>query len=214
MPYRCYFLEETSRVRIDLRRYHHDGQCPRNPGENSYHDATFDNFMVIESPIPPLGESESYDVEAYRVPKDDSRWPRQCSCGYAFPDEAHWQMFAHRLYRRSDNGTETVLREATPGALYYADWLCHSETKQFLPWDWDNQNEPPLYCKLPNGNEWCIDGRASNCTMPNERTHRCWVRHGEVPNIHVDKNGYTCAAGAGSIASGNYHGFLHNGCLT
>jgi hypothetical protein len=70
-----------------------------------------------------------------------------------------------------------------------------------------------LMCMTPSNREWNIDGRASNCTMPNERTHRCWVRHGTPPNIHVDKNGNTCQAGAGSIVSGNWHGFLHNGQL-
>lgn len=31
--------------------------------------------------------------------------------------------------------------------------------------------------------------------------------------ITVDKNGTTCAAGAGSISAGPYHGFLRNGQL-
>jgi hypothetical protein len=39
------------------------------------------------------------------------------------------------------------------------------------------------------------------------------VRHGEAPNITVDKNGVTCGAGAGSIQCGSYHGFLRNGEL-
>lgn len=57
---------------------------------------------------------------------------------------------------------------------------------------------------------------ASNCTMPDDKNHKCWVRHGrpEDGTLHVDKNGHTCAAGAGSIVAGNYHGFLHNGHLT
>jgi hypothetical protein len=40
------------------------------------------------------------------------------------------------------------------------------------------------------------------------------VKHGTAPNLHVDKAGLTCQAGAGSILCGNYHGFLHNGELT
>jgi hypothetical protein len=40
------------------------------------------------------------------------------------------------------------------------------------------------------------------------------VRHGEPPQITVDKRGLTCHAGAGSIALGSYHGFLHNGVFT
>lgn len=61
---------------------------------------------------------------------------------------------------------------------------------------------------------WYIDSRASNCTMKDDKEHRCWVRHGTVGEaLHVDKNGKTCAAGAGSIQNANWHGFLHNGVL-
>lgn len=80
----------------------------------------------------------------------------------------------------------------------------------------------------------CIDAEASNCTRPQretrsdgrtyrtERTHYCWVRHGDPRDplgvktgqpLHVDKNGNTCAAGAGSILQKTWHGFLHNGYL-
>ena len=73
---------------------------------------------------------------------------------------------------------------------------------------------PQLTVVCPNGHEWNIDSRASNCTMPYDYEHRCWVRHGEPPDIHVDKQGHTCAAGAGSIQAADYHGFLHHGTLT
>lgn len=91
-----------------------------------------------------------------------------------------------------------------PGCLFWADWYPENMF-------WDNDKEPHLMAVLPNGHYWDIDSRASNCTMPNDRLHRCWCRHGEVPNITVDKNGLTCSAGAGSIQSGDYHGFLING---
>ena len=45
--------------------------------------------------------------------------------------------------------------------------------------------------------EWDIDGRANNCSMLEDRTHRCWVRHGEPPDVTVDKDGPTCTAGRG-----------------
>lgn len=63
--------------------------------------------------------------------------------------------------------------------------------------------------------EWSIDARASNCTKPEDKEHRCWCRHGGFGEIvHVDKVGNTCAAGAGSIMVPGFHGFLHNGYLT
>lgn len=78
-------------------------------------------------------------------------------------------------------------------------------------------HEPPcerhLMVVCPDGHWWDIDGRASNCTMKDDKQHRCWVRHGELPKISVDKNGLTCSAGAGSILTDRWHGFLRNGEL-
>lgn len=75
-----------------------------------------------------------------------------------------------------------------------------------------------LHAVCPNGQHWDIDSRASNCTRREDNVHRCWVRHGDPTQphtVHVDKNGDTCAAGAGSIIVNAkqpaYHGFLHNG---
>ena len=91
-----------------------------------------------------------------------------------------------------------------PGCLFWADYLPNDM-------HWDNHQGPQLHAVLPNGEIWNIDSRASNCTLPNDRNHRCWCRHGQAPDITVDKNGVTCSAGGGSIASGNYHGFLTHG---
>jgi hypothetical protein len=77
---------------------------------------------------------------------------------------------------------------------------------------WENQTSPPLIVLTPGG-EWNIDSRAGNCKLPDDRLHRCWVRHGTPPNITVDTIGQTCGAGAGSIMAGRYHGFLRNGVL-
>ena len=124
----------------------------------------------------------------------------------------------HPMWVRRDTGEiKDHVRDFGVGALYYADWE-HSDrtdTEGRLLWgfDWDNLYEPPLHVITPGG-EWNIDARASNCTMKNDRFHRCWVRHGLPPDVHVDKIGFTCGAGAGSIICGGYHGFLHNGKLT
>lgn len=72
-----------------------------------------------------------------------------------------------------------------------------------------------LVVKLPDGTDWVIDSRANNCTLPLDDKHWCWVRDGrpEDGTLHVSKNGPTCSAGAGSIATGRYHGFLRHGAL-
>lgn len=99
---------------------------------------------------------------------------------------------------------DTPSGDLEPGCLFWADWIPENMY-------WDNHTGPQLCAVLPNGHHWNIDSRASNCKLPNDRFHRCWCRHGEPPNITVDKNGNTCSAGAGSIGVTGYHGFLING---
>ncbi len=105
-----------------------------------------------------------------------------------------------------------------PGAMWFATWYALEKKgpngETLYGYDWDNQTTPPLIVTTPSGGDWNIDSRASNCTMPNDRLHRCWVRHGDPPNVTVDKAGHTCGAGAGSIISRDYHGFLRNGQFT
>lgn len=82
---------------------------------------------------------------------------------------------------------------------------------------WSNCDGRHVMVTLPNGIDWDVDGRANNCTLPDDSEHRCWVRVGDPEHpetLHVSKDGQTCAAGAGSIACGDYHGFLANGVLT
>lgn len=93
------------------------------------------------------------------------------------------------------------------------DWciLKHVEGEKCPSWD---NCEGHFYVVLPNGILIDLGGRASNCTLPNDRTHRCWVISGEAPKFTAGKNGPTCSAGAGSILVRDYHGFLINGELT
>lgn len=133
-----------------------------------------------------------------------------------FGQIVHCEQCAVGIHSR-DGGPKMTMMEKTlwdspsgnlePGDLFWAD---------YLPDDyyWDNHKGPMLFAVLPSGVQWSIDSRAVNCTEPNERTHRCWVRHGEPPNVHVDKNGRSCSAGAGSIGVDGYHGFLHHGKFT
>lgn len=96
-----------------------------------------------------------------------------------------------------------------PGDMFWREL-----SEGFKHYQWDNSDGRELHVICPNGEHWNIDGRASNCTMPKDKEHRCWVRTGEPPNITVGKGGHTCSAGAGSIHAGNYHGFLRNGEFT
>lgn len=113
-------------------------------------------------------------------------------------------------YRREDTG-ETVFGwfgSFGPGAVFvthHESGLCYSK--------WTNCDGKHYEIICPDGHFWDPNSRASNCTMKEEGTHRCWVLHGEAPNLHADKNGHTCQAGGGSIAAPGWHGFLTNGVL-
>lgn len=141
------------------------------------------------------------------------RWPTVCDhCGAPVPKDAppqrlgengvkvHHQVFTERLY-------DTASGKPERGDIYAIDWHRGSE----CPY-WDNCDGVHLYVILPDGGHWDINSRASNCDKKDERTHRCWVKHGTPPNLTVDKNGHTCGAGAGSIMSlSGWHGFLRDG---
>ncbi len=110
-------------------------------------------------------------------------------------------------YRLPD-GREVLSKDLPPGAVW------HVKHYEDVP-QWCGPDGLALVVRLPNGHDWHIDGQCNNCTMPEDKVHKCWPRRGDprAGTLHVSKDGHTCAAGAGSILSGNYHGFLHNGYL-
>lgn len=128
-----------------------------------------------------------------------------CDCGEA---DCERRTSTEPLYRRSDTGEVVTLRDAPVGAMWDATWFNDQPA-------YTGPDGISLVVRTPGGS-WMVDSRCSNCTLPNDDVHKCWVRHGDprTGEIHVDKNGVTCAAGAGSILTGSYHGFLHNGHLT
>src|ERR1041385_1017104 len=211
MGVRCFLLEPTDSVRRWLRRYvSPEGSAEWTCAAGS-HEARglFDDAPAIFEEREFAGSLRRVVVhrEEDRPPDDDPRWPATCSkCAFVFPPGTDRQFFYDRLYRRADTGAVTTLRDAPPGAMWDAWWLHGLTGGAALGGPGDDGRR--LMVKCPNGREWFIDGRASNCTLPQDDNHRCWVRHGEPPDLVVDKNGVTCTAGAGSIQAGDYHGFL------
>ncbi len=194
---KCYFLEPTNRYRRRLRRYTWRDKvavppCPLRR-DQPFHDASALLDVVEALEHPTSGDT---------WPHDDARWPLACGCGYRFTAEAEWQLFVDQIYHCAETGEDTTLRDARPGAMWYADWY-HTL--------WPGPDGHTLVVKTPGG-DWIVDSEASNCTRKGE-SHHCWIRHGVPPIITVDKDGDTCAAGAGSIQAGAYHGFLRNGVL-
>jgi hypothetical protein len=241
MGVKVFWLEPTDLERVTLRRYRSssfaapDGSvvtragCPLPQG---YHDRSV--IIIDQRPCEDHSIADPDYLQEQGVfsapTKDDPRWPTHCDCGYAFAPDDPWQVFPEQLFRGAPDGLLYTLRAAPPGAMWDATWLKDTEWAV-------GPDGISLHVRLPNGHDWCVDQEASNCTrtqwlpgtyvggdgverhaekMWKGRTHYCWIRHGDprTGNVHVDKDGDTCAAGAGSIQSGNYHGFLHNGELT
>jgi hypothetical protein len=196
---KCFLLVPNGIEWRSLRRYASDiKECPHNPGKYSYHNTHLQ-----------VGECKC-DGDKWRLGSKtnyDAMWPTHCSCGFEYTEKnSVKQLFTDDQYGSEDRPGELFsIREAPVGAMWE------------VPWYHDMKNMCGLdglaYILMTPGGQWHIDGRASNCTMPEDDIHRCWVRHGTAPNLTVDKNGNTCQAGAGSIQAGNYHGFLKNGHL-
>ncbi len=207
-----FWLEPTDMVAVGLRRYssieHTGWTC-----EEGYHSVL---SFIGECPAR-FDEDGGRGILAAgsEVSHDDPRWPGVCRCGYRFVADDPWQDWQELIYQRADTGERVTLRggaeevgglpAAAPGAMWDARWMVDR-----------GPDGIHLIVRCPNGHDWHVDSRASNCTMPDDREHRCWVRHGDprTEPVTVDKNGVTCAAGAGSILAGDYHGFLASGTLT
>lgn len=218
MGIKVFWIEPTDRERRWLRRFSFSSKtaCPKNP---SGCDAM---FPVDDADILYTADG-NIDGRSKGPPRDDPRWPRVCaSCGRPFNENDEWQLHGQQIYIRPDTRERYTLRDAPIGACWDAWWIHARNSRQgripLVPGVGSMLGDDgrSLIVKCPDGHDWMIDARARNCTMPTDNTHHCWVRHGrpEDGNLHVDKSGVTCGAGAGSIDTGKYHGFLHNGEFT
>lgn len=204
MQVRVFFCEPAG-FRRSLRRYV-ASDVERCASAFGYHNAS----AVLDEIAEPCVSGEGL------WPGDDPRWPVACAaCGRAFTADDPKQLFCDALYRRADTGAIATWNEMPIGAVRNDEYLATRP-------HWQGPDGRVLVCKVPapersgGKTDWIIDSRASNCTMPEEWTHRCWVRHGkpEDGTLHVDKNGNTCGAGGGSIVTPGWHGFLHGGVLS
>jgi len=172
----------------------------------------------------PLGETEELGAwDRWGKAEDHATgWPTACEhCGAPVPEvpallrvgdvapHVRRQVFVKRLY-------DTPSGRPEPGSLYWVP--CYSAEHPGEGCFWANCPGRHLHVVLPNGHDWDIDSRASNCARPDDRKHRCWVRTGDPERGKVDvgkggRGAETCPAGGGSIGVPGYHGFLRNGVL-
>lgn len=196
-PVKCFLLTKTDMFSLYLRRYTNKAICKKPSDDRKHCDANYFYETV-------KGDKAIDQFDLQILP-----FPNKCThCGYKFEETTSSRMVhTQGIWRREDTG-EAIERNKFPvGAIFDADWyhdcseLCGPDGKC-------------MCVQVPGGHLWMIDSRAGNCTMPDDTKHKCWVRHGEAPNLTVDKNGLTCQAGAGSIQTENWHGFLTNGILS
>lgn len=241
------FLEPIG-VRASLRIYwggtaeYVDGKEPADPCPNAYgkghpgiHNA---QVHLLDSPV-----LNDWEVGGSIAEYAEERWPTKCDhCGKVAPPQTVLrrccthkdctamrpvvmrQIFRRTLYQTQVGDKMVVRDEMEPGDMYYADWFSCVPEPGGCHHGWSNCDGKHLIVILPSPHHhpWDVDGRASNCTLKDDTTHRCWVRHGDprTEAVHVDKavpghlSGTTCSAGAGSIQADGWHGFLHHGKIT
>lgn len=127
--------------------------------------------------------------------------------------QEHDDLGANRVDRRFMLPLGALLVGPVPGDVWAREWH-----EPGAPWCWANCTGVHTLVLLPNGRSFDCDYRASNCGSPDDRVHRCWVKHGSAAtrDLHLSKEGLTCVAGAGSILShghgdvSDWHGFLCN----
>lgn len=214
-----FWMTRLDTIEHSLRRFtFSSSELPPCADGSTYHDASM--FVGIEPAYYTEKDGRKFLALRDETPHDDPQWPTHCAhCDYVFTDDDQWQDFQDQIYATPDGRTYRLpgrrksllnfspITDAPPGAMWDAWWMG----------EWARGADGICLCVcLPNGRTWMVDSVASNCTKPDDRDHRCWIRHGDpkTGNVTVDKNGNTCAAGAGSIQADDYHGFLQNGQLT
>lgn len=195
------FIRETG-TRASLRVYWGE-DCPNayGAGSRGCHNA--------ESPIAESAKPRDFELGGKIDDYAPERWPTKCDhCPALRPETLFTRQIFHRTIYNSPSGIPE------PGDVFFSTWE-HENGRREGWCDWENCEGPHLHAILPNGREWNVDARASNCALKDDRLHRCWVRHGspEDGTIHVDKGGRTCSAGAGSIDAGGWHGYLDHGAF-
>lgn len=207
-PVPTFWCEPTGRTRRSLRCYQATGEQGGCGG--------YCNSMVSLDEVDIEWDARE-DGSRYHRGYSARDWPwdsfktacDKCSSEMTEPTR---QIFCDEVFeaKTGQRAGERFARRALPvGACWHAD---HYEGIA----EWCGPDGLAVMCQTPDG-EWHVDSVASNCTA-RDRPHKCWIRHGSPKTgyLHVDKDGPTCDAGAGSIwmsAPTGWHGFAYRGHL-
>lgn len=182
-------------------------RCPASPAGTQHCGASLVlKLHTYDGPDSPAFSPLEERMEAYK------RLLVCDACGRPVTTEWSFGAGMSALWRRRD-GAPTDLRKRPEDFGVGATWECPWLTVLFEnTWDDWPAGKAPIEILTP-GRGWMPESRASNCTMPNDKRHRCWVLHGEGLGLTANKAGVTCGAGAGSIQCGVWHGWLEGGFL-
>jgi hypothetical protein len=212
-PVPTFFVEESNYAQVTLRTYtwgelgpnlHDEWVCPGTGEERRGHRAA----RVVYDRAPVQRSEDRYLAVWPAEDFPDEQWPQACElCGAPAEDGWHRVVDQETIYVASD-GREWPSRDLPVGAMYDGWW----------------QRKGPdgigLTVVIPPGrgavDHWQVDARAGNCNRP-DLDHYCWVRTGnprlEPVTVGKGAEGTSCTAGAGSILSDAWHGYLRNGQL-
>lgn len=205
---KCFFVDPTDDYEVEVYRsskYNSGMVCPQASYKDGGHSAWLSvGVRKIEKPVGGYLSRENAEAQ-YGL----AAFPTKCKCGYEFTDADEYGHRSAQIYQRRDDPiVGYTLQKAPDGAMWYATW--YEDHPSMC-----GEDGHALMVKAPGGRDWHVDGKCSNCTLPQDNVHKCWCRHGDplTGNVTVDKNGNTCSAGAGSLALPNWHGFLTEGYL-
>ena len=194
-PFRTVLLTPTDRVLRVVRRSEPAASghwfCPLT-GNAHVAETVVTSSVRTSSPV---------DLALDELP--DAQPPDQCACGRSFGAAAVTEGFDAAEWRRSDTGALVTLATAPLGAVWEVDWL---------PLDYHPPGDRYVWIRVP-GSDWSPDAPAANCPLDDhfQAEHHCWVRSGPPSRLTVGKDGATCDAGMGSIATPIWHGLVRDG---
>lgn len=216
-----FFAVDSGRERVYLSAYSDRSRCPKSSDGTWCRSAQVLAGVFLGRYSRPAESGRGmYGGSWHPWEFADREWPDKCAaCGG--PAE-HRSVWTDDVMVRADGGPGEFSKRTPPvGMMWDAFWLPDRYTKVDEGPGWVNVGPDGLaLCvavpyQSKDGSwrtmEWMPEQRASNCTLKQDGEHHCWVRSGDARKnqCHVDKNGRTCAAGAGSIVMPGWHSFVH-----
>lgn len=195
----------------EVARVYWGKDCPNCLGEGftGYHNA--ERLLQTTAEVPTWDAEQgcfpslvhtTIPAATGKVPPD--AWPTKCDhCGATPAADA---VVARQFYR-------AFQYDSPEGVPQRGDCFYRVMGKGHFC-DWDDCDGRHLIIVLPTPSyfEWDTVHRASNCSQPADRAHRCWVVEGEPPKLSSVNSPRRCHGDKRSLeVTGVFHKTLENG---